>query len=68
MSEGMLSRTFEKFDTDGDGHISLEELMKVVRMDGVDEQGLREAIREADLDGNGVIDLREFTAVVGRSV
>jgi hypothetical protein len=59
-------KAFEKFDADGSGDISPDELVQVLDMMGedLDEQEVQEIIKEADTDGDGHIDYEEFVALM----
>jgi len=57
-----LVRLFMRWDRDGTGEISLEELgivLKEVNPNFLDDE-IRTLIRHMDRDGNGIIDFREF--------
>lgn len=57
-----LEETFGMFDLNHDGKISKDELSKVMKQLGrsTDDDSLKAMIRDADLNGNGVIELDEF--------
>lgn len=57
-----LERVFNKFDSNGDGKISSEELAAVLESLGQppSEEELRRMMREADTDGDGFISFDEF--------
>ena len=57
-----LRREFAEHDRNGDGHISPDEFAAAMGKLGVDlsPHDIEEMIREADLDGDGVIDFIEF--------
>ena len=57
-----------RFDEDGDGKISREELGSLMRdltseADGLSEADLDQWLLELDLDGNGTLDYDEFSKV-----
>jgi len=56
------------FDSDGNGVISREELRKVMKNIGEDltDQDLTDMIREADKNGDGVIDFQEFSLLLSK--
>merc|ERR1712176_1715542 len=57
-----LREAFKMFDRDGDGFITLKELKKVSMMLGniMGQEEIEEFMREADVDGNGMLDYDEF--------
>ncbi|XP_077991823.1 uncharacterized protein LOC144446028 isoform X2 [Glandiceps talaboti] len=54
---------FDRFDINGDGAITIDELKVGLRRNGIDysDQEVYLFMREVDLDGNGEIDFNEFT-------
>jgi calcium-dependent protein kinase len=60
LSRDRLKKAFMEFDKDGNGSISIDELMKT--LGGQQEQAhiFIQMMKEADFDGNGEIDLEEF--------
>jgi len=64
-----LREAFRCIDTDGNGYISREELKqaveKIMSMDKkISMQDVEEMMREADVDGNGLIDFDEFVRIL----
>lgn len=64
-----LREAFKCIDLDGNGYISREELKKAVQKimstDGkVSMQDVEEMMKEADTDGNGLIDYDEFVRIL----
>ena len=61
---------FRLFDRDGDGTVNAEEIDKVMTELGQDhdEQMLLDMVADADEDGNGVIEEREFIAMMARQM
>lgn len=59
--------TFELIDADGDGRISAVELVRLMDVLGrpVSLQAAEEGVRKLDQDGDGLIDLAEFSAFLG---
>ncbi|KAG6520587.1 probable calcium-binding protein CML10 [Zingiber officinale] len=64
-ASGDLERVFNKFDSNGDGKISSEELAAVLSNLGhpPSEEELRRMMVEADSDGDGFISLEEFVEI-----
>lgn len=59
---------FEKFDTDHDGVITVEEVRQVNQALGVHaitDQEIEAFVTSADRDGDGSLTLEEFVALVG---
>lgn len=63
---------FEKYDLDGDGKISLQELKAMVCgvefCNDVPPEVIRTIMRKADLDDSGYLEYPEFIAMVGQSL
>lgn len=59
-----LELAFKAFDLDNSGSISLDELKQVLGEDLCEEHVWKEIMEEADLDGDGEINLKEFEALV----
>lgn len=59
--------TFELIDADGDGRISAVELVRLMDVLGkpVSLEAAEEGVRKLDQDGDGLIDLAEFSAFLG---
>ena len=62
MSEKNLKATFEMFDADGSGKISAEEMKRLIEGENtIDIDCWNEVIKEFDVNGDGEIDINEFT-------
>ena len=57
---------FQAFDKDGNGTISAAELRHVMTNLGekLTDEEVDEMIREADVNGDGIIDYKEFTKII----
>ena len=60
-----LYEAFCLFDKDGSGKITKEELMRVLKVDKSQEKEIEKIIKEADKDGDGVINYKEFLELMG---
>jgi calcium-dependent protein kinase len=58
-----LKTAFDAIDTDGSGKLSRAEIMKAL-VGMTDEKSVNELIRAMDLNGDGEIDLEEFTNAI----
>uniref|UniRef100_A0A7S3B819 EF-hand domain-containing protein n=1 Tax=Prasinoderma singulare TaxID=676789 RepID=A0A7S3B819_9VIRI len=61
-NEAAIRSAFEKFDANGDGRISRDEIAKALANAGeqTDDAELAQILREADTDNSGDIDFNEF--------
>jgi|TARA_B110001469_G_C9487320_1_gene244022 Ca2+-binding EF-hand superfamily protein len=62
-----LVEAFQSFDVDGSGYLDREELVEALTTMGdgpVDEETVNEWIAEADADGDGKINLKEFISMM----
>lgn len=65
LSREKLNLTFKAFDVDNSGTISADELKNILgRYHTYDERMWQEIIHEVDTNGDGVIDIREFTEMM----
>ena len=65
-----LRDIFNRFDADGSGELSLEELGEAMAMFGqqYDEREMKELMLEIDKDGNNTIDFHEFATLMVRKM
>ncbi|OMJ82456.1 hypothetical protein SteCoe_16865 [Stentor coeruleus] len=63
-SEEYLQTAFNLFDKDANGKISIDELKSVLQSAGEDEVLFQEIIKQVDINGDGEIDLEEFTTIL----
>ena len=63
-----LENTFQVFDHNGDGFITKGELLLTMSRLGeqLTEDDIQAMIREADLDGDGMINRREFSRLLAK--
>ncbi|CAN1278541.1 Calmodulin-like protein 30 [Linum perenne] len=65
-----IQSAFRTFDVNGDGRISAEELLQVLRQLGercsIDD--CRRMVRAVDNDGDGLVNMDEFTAMMTRTL
>jgi Ca2+-binding EF-hand superfamily protein len=61
-----LRLCFEKFDKNGDGQISMDELKEVMNRLGekLTDQELKDMMQDADTNNDGFIDFQEFKALM----
>lgn len=65
LSRERLEAAFKAFDVDGSGTISADELKSILgKHHAYEDQIWMDIIREVDSNGDGVIDLREFTEMM----
>src|SRR4028119_2239277 len=62
--QSRLKMSFSVFDEDGSGQITKNEMQDVMSPLGVTEPELDEIVKEADRDGNALIDFEEFCNLV----
>ncbi|MER7503329.1 EF-hand domain-containing protein [Nonomuraea pusilla] len=60
--------TFDLIDADNDGRISATELVRLMEVLGqpITLDAAQEGVRKLDRDGDGLIDVSEFAAFLGR--
>jgi calcium-dependent protein kinase len=65
LSREKLESAFKAFDTDNSGTISADELKGILgRYHTYEDHIWQDIIREVDTNGDGVIDIREFTEMM----
>ncbi|XP_052086194.1 uncharacterized protein LOC127723558 isoform X2 [Mytilus californianus] len=64
----VLRQAFDSFDVDKNGEITIEELIMVLQSLGTEtaEMDASEMLKEADLNGDGVISFEEFARVAAQ--
>ena len=65
LKEERLYEAFSTFDKEGNGKITKDELMSVLKMEPSDDKYIAELIRNADKNEDGVIDYKEFIEFMG---
>ena len=65
LKEERLYEAFSTFDKEGNGKITKDELMSVLKMEPSDDKYIAELIENADKNGDGVIDYKEFLEFMG---
>ncbi|XP_033735157.1 calmodulin-like isoform X2 [Pecten maximus] len=65
-----VKEAFSLFDMDGDGRVTTKDLGSLVRSLGINpsEVEVKQMAREADIDGTGKIEYREFVAMFARHI
>ena len=69
--EEVLNKTFKVYDKSGDNELSHEEVKGLCKSFGQthSDEAIQEAIKQADADGDGTVNLEEFKAqILSRSV
>ena len=66
--EGNIRNAFKKFDLNGNGKISMDEIKQVLGAAGVqidiNEDEIQNMINEVDIDGDGELDFEEFLTMM----
>lgn len=69
ISVQQLEIAFKMFDTDGSGTITLDEIRATLGSDQIiAEEDWEQILKEADQNGDGCIDLKEFISLMSKSV
>jgi len=65
-----LTEAFSLFDTDGNGHISAQEFVIILKSLGLNlsEAEVQDLFYEIDLDGNGNIEFEEFVQMMMKKI
>ena len=65
LQKDRLLEAFCMLDKDNNGHITKEELMEVLRTEKNKEEEIENYIKQADKNGDGIIDYIEFLQLMG---
>ena len=65
LKEERLYEAFSMLDKEGYGKITKDELMSVLKLEPENDKYISELIKNADLNGDGVIDYKEFLEFMG---
>lgn len=69
LNEKNLKTTFEMFDKDGGGTISAQEIAQILGHNlSKDEKVWNEIVKEVDLNGDGLIDFKEFKTMMNKFI
>ena len=62
ITEDRLAKAFKMFDKDGNGKLSIEEIIEVF---GGEENYWKKVIEDVDLNKDGQVDYKEFKLMMG---
>lgn len=65
LKEERLYEAFSMMDKEGNGKITKDELMSVLKLEPENDKYISELIKNADANGDGVIDYKEFLEFMG---
>ena len=65
LKEERLYEAFSMMDKEGNGKITKDELMNVLKMEPKNDKYISDLMKNADLNGDGVIDYKEFLEFMG---
>ncbi len=65
LTEEKLYEAFSMLDTDHNGKITKEEIMKVLKLQTSDDKFVKDLMKKADTNSDGVIDYKEFLEFMG---
>ena len=66
LSKKNLKYAFNAFDKDGNGSISIDEIMAIFRRtsNNVDKKVFEKMMKDADSNGDGAIEFEEFNSIM----
>ena len=66
LSKKNLEYAFNSFDKDGNGSISIDEIMSIFKKtsNNVDKKVFEKMMKDADANGDGAIEFEEFNAIM----
>ncbi len=66
LSKNNLEYAFKAFDKDGDGSISIDEIMSIFKKtsNNVDKKVFEKMMKDADSNGDGCIEFEEFNSIM----
>jgi len=62
-----VKHIFDRYDSDGSGELSVEELKEMMKEVWKDADSIKEMIQEVDKDGNGEVSWEEFCHLMSKS-